>query len=215
LEDVQDLRSRADHDHPDAQFQLGKVYQIGDGVLRDNDEAEKWYTRAAENGYLEAQRCMGFCCLDATLGRRDMKAAEKWFRMAAMQGDEESQLELAKICMKRNDKQDQEEALYWLNEAAGREESGEACYLLGQCHEFALGVPKSYEQAAFWYLKGSDDFSNMDCFYRLGHLYQYGKGVPQDYNKALHCYEEVRSWGFEYPDVKKKIDKLLEKMDDQ
>ena len=212
-EDVRELQSEAEHDNPEAQFQLGKLYEHGDGVIRDYDEAEKWYARAAENGHMEAQRCMGMNCLEATLGRRDMTAAEKWFRMAAMQGDETSQLELAKICMVRKDMQGYEEALYWLHEAAEKEESGEACFLLGQCYELALGVPQSYEQAAYWYQKGSDNFSNMDCFYHLGHLYHHGKGVPQDYDKALHCYEEVRFWGFEHPDVQKKIEKLLEEMD--
>lgn len=124
-EDMQELLSAADHDHPDAQFKLGELYQNGDGVIRDYDVAKKWYTRAAENGYVEAQRCMGFICMYATLGWIDAKAAEKWFRMASMQGDALSQLELAKICMSRKDRQSYDEARYWLQEAAENTEDEE------------------------------------------------------------------------------------------
>lgn len=173
-EDVQELLSKAEHDHPDAQFQLGKLYQSGEGVIRDYDEAEKWYAKAAENGHMEAQRYMGMNCQYAILGRRDKKAAEKWFRMAAMQGEELAQLELAKICMERNDQQGYDEALYWLQEAAEKEEHGEACFLLGQCYENGTGVPQSYEQAIYWYQKGDDLHGNMDCYSRLEKLQQEG-----------------------------------------
>lgn len=211
-EEIQSLLSEAEHEHPDAQFQLGERYQHGNGVIRDYDEAEKWYARAAKNGYMEAQRCMGHNYLAATLGRKDIAAAEKWFRKAAMQGDEQSQIELAKICMDKGNQHAFDEALYWLHEAAGKEEDGEACYLLGQCCENGTGVPQSYEQAAFWYQKGSEDFGNLYCLYRLGLLYHYGKGVPQDFDKALSCYEEVRTWGFNFPNVRKQIKILIEEM---
>jgi TPR repeat protein len=211
-EDAEDLLLAAEHDHPEAQFQLGKLYQQGEGVICDYDVAKDWYTRAAENGYVEAQRCMGYNCMRATLGWYDMKAAEKWFRMAAMQGDAQSQFELAKICMSRNNQQGYDEALYWIHEAEENADDGESYFMLGQYYENATGEQQSYEKAAYWYRKGDDDPGDLRCTYHLGKLYHYGKGVPRNCHEALRCYVEVRTWGlcyFSYREVQKQIDLLM------
>lgn len=42
----------------DAQFQLGKKYDAGIGVPKNINEARKWYTKAAEQGHVEAQKAL-------------------------------------------------------------------------------------------------------------------------------------------------------------
>ena len=41
-----------------AQYNLGIIYEIGVGGLRDDHHAEDWYRKAAENGLPEAQYCL-------------------------------------------------------------------------------------------------------------------------------------------------------------
>ncbi len=41
-----------------AQYNLGIIYEIGVGGLRDDRRAEDWYRKAAENGLPEAQFCL-------------------------------------------------------------------------------------------------------------------------------------------------------------
>nr|WP_240327077.1 tetratricopeptide repeat protein [Ursidibacter arcticus] len=42
-----------------AQFNLGLMYDNGQGVKQDNQQAVKWYQQAAEQGYAEAQFNLG------------------------------------------------------------------------------------------------------------------------------------------------------------
>ena len=49
-------RSRAS---PSAQFNLGKMYELGRGVTQDDAEAVRWYRLAAEQGHADAQYNLG------------------------------------------------------------------------------------------------------------------------------------------------------------
>jgi|TARA_B110000967_G_scaffold6241_1_gene6254 TPR repeat protein len=43
----------------DAQFNLGIMYDIGEGVPENNAEAVKWYRKAADQGHAKAQFNLG------------------------------------------------------------------------------------------------------------------------------------------------------------
>ena len=47
-------RVAAEKGHMGAQFELGSMYQVGDGVEKNNFQAAKWYRRAAKQGHGEA-----------------------------------------------------------------------------------------------------------------------------------------------------------------
>ena len=49
----------AEQGHADAQFNLGVMYNTGDGVPQDYKTAVKWYTLAAEQGHADAQINLG------------------------------------------------------------------------------------------------------------------------------------------------------------
>ena len=49
----------AEQGHAQAQFKLGRYYEIGEGVNQDNKKAIIWYTKAAEQGYGKAQNNLG------------------------------------------------------------------------------------------------------------------------------------------------------------
>ena len=42
-----------------AQLYLGTMYDLGEGVQEDNEQAIFWYTKAAERGLVEAQFYLG------------------------------------------------------------------------------------------------------------------------------------------------------------
>ncbi len=44
-------RRAAEQGDPVAQYQLGLMYETGEGVAADADEAEYWYGRAVDQGY--------------------------------------------------------------------------------------------------------------------------------------------------------------------
>ncbi len=81
-------RPPANHGHAGAQFNLGVMYEKGQGVAQDDVKAARWYRRAAEQGVAEAQSALG----DAYhIGRGVMQNyihAHMWFDLAAARGDE-------------------------------------------------------------------------------------------------------------------------------
>ena len=67
------------------QYHLGLLYEKGIGVPQDDEQAFKWYTKAAEQGHPSAQYRLG---LMYTRGRgvtRNYDRAFKWFKKAADQ----------------------------------------------------------------------------------------------------------------------------------
>ena len=58
-EPLTELRRRADQGDAEAQFNLGFMYDNGEGVPQDDQEAVKWYRMAAEQGYAGAQFALG------------------------------------------------------------------------------------------------------------------------------------------------------------
>lgn len=76
----------AEQGHANAQFDLGVIYDNGDGVPQDYAEAVKWYRMAAEQGYATAQFNLGVLYAKGEGVPQDNAEAVKWYRMAAERG---------------------------------------------------------------------------------------------------------------------------------
>jgi len=70
-----------------AQYNLGVMYDNGQGVSQDYKTAVKWYKLAAEQGYAPAQFNLGFMYDEGQGVPQDYKTAVKWYRLAAEQGN--------------------------------------------------------------------------------------------------------------------------------
>src|SRR3546814_5320364 len=68
-----------------AQYKLGLMHENGRGVPKDLAEAEKWYGRAAEQGYSGAQYNLGF----VHYSQDDIAGTTEWWSRAAEGGDEQ------------------------------------------------------------------------------------------------------------------------------
>ena len=85
-----------------AQYKLGKSYADGNGVIKDVDEAAKWFRKAAEQNYAPAQYNLGMCYATnrgRVTGRAfdDNNEAVKWFHKAAKNGDVMAQYTLGRF----------------------------------------------------------------------------------------------------------------------
>jgi TPR repeat protein len=66
-----------------SQYNLGQMYEAGQGVARDFAEAAQWYRRAAESGIAHARFSLGVAY---ALGRgvpQDYLEAHKWLNLDA------------------------------------------------------------------------------------------------------------------------------------
>ena len=79
------FRRAAAHGNAEAQYQIGFLYDFGDGVPKSTEEATKWYRQAAENGYAKAQFELGARHAGGTDAKKDYAQALHWFRKAADQ----------------------------------------------------------------------------------------------------------------------------------
>ena len=77
-----------------AQFNLGIMYEYGDGVPENDAEAVKWYRKAADQGHANAQSNLGFMYEKGMGVPENYAEAVKWYRKAADQGDAYAQYNL-------------------------------------------------------------------------------------------------------------------------
>jgi uncharacterized protein len=79
-------RSLADRGDADAQYNLGVMYNNGDGVPRDYVEAMKWHRKAADQGNGNAQFHLGLMYDHGRGMPQSYAEAVRWYRLAANQG---------------------------------------------------------------------------------------------------------------------------------
>jgi TPR repeat protein len=73
----------AEAGNPTAQFNMGVMYDQGQGVKQDLAAAEKWYRLAAEQGDTVAQTNLGVIFSQGRGVARDYAEAAKWYERAA------------------------------------------------------------------------------------------------------------------------------------
>jgi TPR repeat protein len=124
------IKPLAEQGLPEAQFNLGLMYDKGQGVPQDYAEAVKWYRKAAEQGNAKAV---------------------KSYRKAAEQGNAEAQFNLGLMYDKRQGvPQNYAEAAKWYRRAA-EQGFAEAQTNLGIMYFTGQGVPKDYVLAHMWF----------------------------------------------------------------
>lgn len=75
-----------------ADYYLGRLYLYGYGVLKNNNLALRYFTAAAEKGYLPAQQLIARYAL---LRENNPEKAAQWFKKAAAQGDMDAKMYMA------------------------------------------------------------------------------------------------------------------------
>jgi len=218
VEAVRWYRKAAEQGHAPAQFNLGVMYANGDGdpnneslgtalgfgwwyvrgngVVKDEAEAVKWYRKAAEQGYAKAQFNLGFMYANGNGVVKDEAEAVRWFRKAAEQGYAKAQFNLGFMYANGNGVvKDEAEAVRWFRKAA---EQGQAIaqFNLGFMYAHGIGVVKDEAEAVRWYRKAAEQghASAQTC---LGFMYANGNGVVKDDVEAYKWYLLAGSQGEE------------------
>ena len=100
---------------------LGVMYQIGMGVRRDPEKAARWYLKAADQGYADAQVALGAMYQKGKGVSQDNVAAAEWYRRAAEQGVAEAQWLLAQMYVQGEGvPQDNVRAYAWMSLSLAR-----------------------------------------------------------------------------------------------
>lgn len=142
--------------NPNAQYNLGRFFLDGRGVVKDPKQAVKWFRTAAEQNLAKAQYTLGHCYDNGAGVEKDPKQAVEWYRKAAKQGDYFGQNAIGSCYMRGagveiNPKQ----AVEWFHKAA-EQNFAKAQYNLGFCYQNGIGVTKDSKESARWYRMASD-----------------------------------------------------------
>ena len=138
-----------------ALFQVGKCYETGDGVGKDEAEAVKWYRMAAEEGHVQAAFELSKCYTFGFGVRKNRVTSSKWLRKAAEGGHVSAMMLLAhryKWDTGSGVEYNPREVVKWFRRAA---ENGDAraMFELGECYEKGFGVKKEPDIAYRWFCR--------------------------------------------------------------
>ena len=166
----------AEQGHADAQYKLGIMYKMGEGVNQNYAKAIELYTKAAEQGNSMALEW---------LKKMDRIATHRFAR---------EQYDLGVMYQEgQGIRQDYMKAFECYTKAAEQEFS-KAQYNLGTLYKKGQGVPQNFIKAAEWYTKAAE--SGHTCAqYDLGIMYEEGQGVPQNSIKAAEWYIKAAEQG--------------------
>ena len=166
-----------------AQFNLGMINELGQGVRQNYPKAVSRYRQAAEQGYMKAQLKLGEMYSKGQGVLQDYKESASWFRQAAEQGDALAQFNLGVMYAQGHGvAQNDEESARWFGKAA-EQGNQQAQMSLGVMYATGQGVKQDYAAAINWYSKAAEQ-GNAPAQYNLGLLYAKGDGFNQDLVQA-------------------------------
>jgi len=84
--DIKGIKKLAESGDVEAQFNLGLMYDQGQGVPQNYSEAVKWYRKAADQGHADAQYFIGTMYVQGQGVPLNYTEATKWLKKAAEQG---------------------------------------------------------------------------------------------------------------------------------
>lgn len=203
-------------------YTVKEQYEIGSSFYEKGNyqEAIKWYTKAAENGYPDAQSELGFMYLNGEGVVVNRTEAVKWLSKAGEKGDAMAQQALGYM-YKNGDgviKSDLE-AQKWYSKAAPQfyelsrkmmKSGNQQCvnffgtvidmdispynvwslFHLGAIYYYGDGGHATDFSQSFRYFKLAADKGNKPAMYYLGLCYEYGRGIPKDLSRAQQYYKE-------------------------
>ena len=189
--DVAFLRRLAAKDNALAQYLVGAAYALGDGIPRDDGEADKWFRRAVDADSSWA-RMIGDIYFDSPAGKfrpRNIEKAIHWYERAAKGGDSYALVELGRIYEEGNHvPADPDKAFDYFTRAA---EAGavSAHDELGSMYFYGIGRPVDYELARMHYLLAARS-GEETAMRSLGRIYEKGLGTDKNLAEALRWFTE-------------------------
>ena len=177
-----------------AQFDLGMIYENGEGIPKNEAQAAEWFKKAAAQGNAKAQTILGRKYRDGEGVTQDDMKAVYWLQKSAAKGVVEAQAYLG-MMYRRGDgvTQDDVKGVYWCRKAADQG-NGFAQNCLGSAYKYGKGVPKDTAKAMDLYLKASAQ-GDANASSALYLMYIDGDGVPKSSERAMEWLKKAADQG--------------------
>lgn len=174
----------------EAQYRLGEMYDLGQGVAQDYRQAVVWYRRAAEQGYVPAQFALAEMYKNGDGVAKDLNQAVTWYRRAAAGGSTGAQLLLGVLYEGGTGvKQDFVEAARWYRRSA---EGGDARAQMMLANFYATGQGVARNPVAAYALYTESLRVDARNNPSLGHRDQLARTMkPQEVEAGRHLAAEL------------------------
>jgi TPR repeat protein len=211
--DVAQLQSKGDAGDAGAQLALGRAYQDGNGVPKNEELAATWYRKAAEQGNAAAQNNLGIMYRTGSGVEKSKEEAVNWYRKAVRQDYASAMFNLGTAYYNGDGvRSDEFRAYDWFllaqeagsssaadavkrtSEEIGQKASSDALLEVGGMREKGDEVPQNLAEAAKWYRRAADQ-KDPRAMLKLASLLVNGVGVPKDYVQAFQlCHSAAKEY---------------------
>ena len=150
-------RKSAEMGNPEAMCFLGEWYQYGEkGLTVDIQESFRWWKKAAEIGYYQAQYKIGDCYDFGKGVTEDKKEALKWFKRSASK-DYIPAVYVLGLCYHYGNgiKKNKREALKYFRRAANNEYAAAVC-MIGEYYYYGYIVDEDEEEAIKYFKRAAE-----------------------------------------------------------
>lgn len=177
-----------------AQFELGKMYNFGDGQKVNYSKAVSWYQKAIDQGNADAMAYMSDLYVEGNGVEKDYEKALQLIRKSADQNNGYGLNNLGFMYRKGYAvSQNNEEALKFYRKSADMDNEW-GLNSMGDMYFYGYGVSQDYNEAIKYFRK-SADLGQPRGMVNLAYMLVEGKGVKQDYAEAFRLYEETAQKG--------------------
>ncbi|ASK79105.1 hypothetical protein CF386_08525 [Paraphotobacterium marinum] len=173
-----------------AQFNLGWMYQKGQGVKQNNFKSYQWYLKAATKGLSVAQNNLAIMYFNGFGTNVNYKKALIWFKKAASSGYAPAESNLANMYLLGKGGYKDYDKAFSLYKKSAFQGNPVAQYQLGFMFQKGLGTSKNLENAKFWYSKASKK-KDQQAIQRLNEL---NNGMDKSESLISRKMEEAKAF---------------------
>lgn len=188
------LKISSEKGNSNASYMLGLLYENGQGVEKDFDQAKFYYNKSFEQGNSNGLLRIGTCYYFGYCTEKDPFRAFEYFKQAAELGNGNAFYRLGVCYLDGIGAQlDSSKAFECFQKAEKLGNTSSLC-VLGTCYAHGLGVEIDYSKAIEYYQR-SVDIGDSNAFCCLGACYGQGIGVEKDLSKAFEYYQKALDLG--------------------
>jgi len=205
---ISQLKTKAEAGDAQAQVDLGRAYDDGNGVKQSDELAAKWYQKAAEQGNPEAQNILGNMYRAGRGVDQNKEEAVRWYRKAARQkygnamfnigtayynGDgvsvDDSEAYAWFVLAQENGSKSADEAIKRMESTLNSWQIDAGLRRIGDLFTNGVDLPKDYAESASWLRKGAER-GDKDAQVLLANAL-INSPIPHDYAGARYWCERA------------------------
>lgn len=186
---LEELVKKGNQGNIEAQIRLARRYKDGLGVAKNDNEAFRWYKKAARKGSVEAQFSVGYMYDKGQGVEQSFRKARKWYHRAVDRDDPNkiAQYKLARMYENgRGLNRDYIGKAFEFYRKSAEQGYAKAQVVIGKMYERGLGTNEIIEEARKWYEIAAKN-GHPSAQFNLGRIY-FSTGKKEDQAKGLTWY---------------------------